>query len=255
MAPRQKKIVAVDDSMVFLMYISILLKRMGFEVVPVESGAEALKIVRLVEPDLIMLDVIMPGVDGIKVLTQVKGDQQVAGIPVIMMSALVEEETVETCRGLGAAGYLKKPIQIELLHEVLQDCIFSPIGWTRKHVRAAVNTKVTVTVNGTTRTLHAETISAGGIYVRTNKPFPAGTDLELTVPLEGDRTLTLAGTVVYIKGLYGDVFKVPPGMAVEFRELTEETVSELNSYAKRLLAGDIAEFQEESVISLEEEPA
>jgi hypothetical protein len=42
-------------------------------------------------------------------------------------------------------------------------------------------------------------------------------------------------------------------MAVEFRELTEETASELNTYAKRLLAGDIAEFQEESVVSLEPE--
>jgi CheY-like chemotaxis protein len=64
MAPRQKTIVAVDDSTVFLMYVSILLKRMGFEVVPVESGAEALRVVRLVEPDLVMLDVVMPGMDG-----------------------------------------------------------------------------------------------------------------------------------------------------------------------------------------------
>jgi CheY-like chemotaxis protein len=174
MAPRQKQIVAVDDSTVFLMYISILLKRMGFEVVPVESGAEALKIVRLVEPDLIMLDVKMPGVDGIKVLTQVKDDPQTARIPVIMMSVVEEGETVEKCLGIGAAGYLKKPLRIELLHDLLQDCIFTPMGWKRKHVRAAVNTRVTVTVNGTTRTLHAESISAGGIYIRTNKPFPPG---------------------------------------------------------------------------------
>jgi CheY-like chemotaxis protein len=255
MAPRQKKIVAVDDSTVFLMYISILLKRMGFEVVPVESGAEALRVVRLVEPDLVMLDVVMPGMDGIKVLTQLKRDQQAAGIPVIMMSVLVEEESVEKCRGLGAAGYLKKPIQIELLHDLLQDCIFSPMGWKRKHVRAALNAKVTVRSGGADRELHAESISAGGIYLRTNKPFPAGTDLELTVPVNEGRKFVVKGTVAYVKGLYGDVFKVPPGMAVEFRELTEEMASELNSYAKRLLAGDIAEFQEESVISLEEEPA
>jgi uncharacterized protein (TIGR02266 family) len=253
MASRHKRIIAVDDSTVFLMYISILLKRMGFEVIPVESGAEALKILRLVEPDLIMLDVLLPGVDGIKVLTQVKDDPQTANIPVIMMSAVEKGETVEECLGIGAAGYLKKPLQIELLHDLLQDCFFTPMGWKRKHMRAAVNTKVTVTANGATRTRHAESISAGGIYIRTNKPFPAGTDLELTVPLEGGRTLSLAGTVVYVKGLYGDVFKVPPGMAVEFRELTEETASELNTYAKQLLAGDIAEFQEESVISLEPE--
>jgi uncharacterized protein (TIGR02266 family) len=255
MAPRQKKIVAVDDSTVFLMYISILLKRMGFEVVPVESGDDALRVVRLVEPDLIMLDVVMPGADGTQVLTQLKGNRQAASVPVIMMSVLVEESTVEKCLSLGAAGYLKKPIQIELLHDLLQDCIFSPMGWKRKHLRVALNAKVTVKSSGTEKEFHAESISAGGIYLRTNKPFPAGTDLELTVPTNEERKLALKGTVAYVKGLHGDVFKVPPGMAVEFRELTEEMVSELNSYAKSLLAGDIAEFQEESVISLEKEPA
>lgn len=60
--------------------------------------------------------------------------------------------------------------------------------------------------------------------------------------------LTLNATVVYRKGLYGDLFKNPPGMALQFRDLTDDETVLLRNYVRKLIAEDILDSQEEGVI-------
>jgi len=73
-----KKIILADDNRTFLMYIGLLLKRFGFKVIPAENGLEVLKLVKLIESDVVMLDVHMQMLDGLSVLRHIKGDKRVS---------------------------------------------------------------------------------------------------------------------------------------------------------------------------------
>ena len=65
MTLRKKTVLVADDSETFVMYFSLLLKRLGFDVIPAENGLEAVKLIKVTEPNLVMLDIRLPGMDGI----------------------------------------------------------------------------------------------------------------------------------------------------------------------------------------------
>jgi CheY-like chemotaxis protein len=108
----EKKIVIVDDSQTFLMYVGLLLKRMNYKVIQACDGVECLKVLKLTEPDAILLDLHMSPVDGLKILQHVKNDPQTASIPVIMVSNDANPDSVKKCTDLGAYDYLTKPVKI-----------------------------------------------------------------------------------------------------------------------------------------------
>lgn len=108
-------VLIVDDQPQNLRLVSDYLARHGFELMLTRSGEQALEKVRLATPDLILLDLRMPGMDGFEVCRRLKGEESTAGIPVIFMTA--EDETEQKIAGfaLGAADYITKPVQREEL--------------------------------------------------------------------------------------------------------------------------------------------
>lgn len=245
---RKKKILIADDSHSFLMYIGIILKRMGFTVIPAENGLEALKFLRLAEPDVVMFDVTLEKMDGIALLTHIKGHKETSHIPVVIVSADSRKETIQKCRDLGCAWYVPKPVKVDKIHEALEECLFSHHGKKRRYVRVPWNEKVSVLYNGTFHELYTESLSEGGIYIRKKDPFPVGSEIEVNLPINGGVSLRVKGVVVYVKGLFGDVFTIPPGMAVEFRGVKDYEEKKLKRYVDQLIAHDIFESQEETVI-------
>jgi len=243
-----KKIIYADDNKPSLMYVGLLLKRLGFKVMPADNGLEVLRLIKLTGADVVMLDVHMPQMDGFSALRHIKENKLTSHIPVIMLSADASRETRETCRTLGCYDYLLKPIKVDLLHNALQNCFFSHKGTNRKQLRAIFNKKVTVIYQGTHYELFTESLSEGGIYLRKENPFPIGETLDVTVPLSHGETLHLKGTIIYIKGLLGDFLTLPPGMAVQFNEMTAEDSLQLKNHLETIIAGDILESQEEKVI-------
>jgi CheY-like chemotaxis protein len=77
MKHEKKKILLADDNQSFLMYMRILLRRMSFQVILSENGAEVLKLIKLMQPNLVFLDCVMPMLDGISVLRYVHSEQLV----------------------------------------------------------------------------------------------------------------------------------------------------------------------------------
>jgi|GEM_PF-3170787 CheY-like chemotaxis protein len=103
------KILAVDDNPINLKLLSRALINTNYEIYTASSGEEALKVAREVVPDLILLDVMMPGMDGYQVCKKLQEDPHTAFIPVIFLSA--KNEPVDKAKGLalGAVDYLTKP--------------------------------------------------------------------------------------------------------------------------------------------------
>jgi CheY-like chemotaxis protein len=248
MTLRKKTVLIADDSETFVMYFSLLLKRLGFDIIPAENGLEAMKLIKVTEPSLVMLDIRMPVMDGMTALRLIKGDKRTTEIPVIMVTTDSRAETIEECKRLGCSGYITKPVNISTIHKVLQESLYSPMGFKRRHVRATYTEKVTVFYNGTSYELYAGTLSEGGIYVTKKDSFPIGSEVKVTLHLEEGQELCVDASVIYVKGVYGDLFKTPPGMALEFKNLTDEASEILKNIVKKLLTNDIIDSQEETVI-------
>ena len=104
-----KKILAVDDERHIVRLVEVNLQRAGYEVVTAYDGREALEKVKTETPDLVVLDVMMPYMDGFEVLKNLKADPVTAEIPVIMLTAKAQDADVFRGWQSGADCYLTKP--------------------------------------------------------------------------------------------------------------------------------------------------
>jgi sigma-B regulation protein RsbU (phosphoserine phosphatase) len=99
------------------------LQRQGYQVSLASSGLEVLRLVRAQRFDLVLLDLIMPGLDGYQVLTRMKSDPALADIPVIILSSLDQENSVARCIEAGAEDYVAKPFNSVFLRARLGACL------------------------------------------------------------------------------------------------------------------------------------
>src|ERR1019366_8040431 len=113
---RTASILVVDDAPANLQVLAGMLKDRGYKVRPVPSGKLALLAARRDPPDLILLDIIMPEMNGYEVCEQLKADDNLKGIPVIFISALTEQLDKVKAFAIGGVDYLTKPFQMEELH-------------------------------------------------------------------------------------------------------------------------------------------
>jgi DNA-binding response OmpR family regulator len=104
------KILVVEDEVHIQRLIKLVLEKNGLAVDAVGSGEEALKyLAESPRPDLILLDILMPGIDGLQVLKAIKSNTEHKTIPVVMLTALAQENVVLQGIKLGANDYIRKP--------------------------------------------------------------------------------------------------------------------------------------------------
>ena len=106
-------ILVVDDDFVNRMILHKILERSGYGVLEAVNGTEALAQVKAAKPDLILLDVMMPEMDGYEVCRQLKADSDTEAIPVIFITAMNAPDNLVTGFNVGAADYIYKPINLE----------------------------------------------------------------------------------------------------------------------------------------------
>ena len=111
----KEKILVVDDEEDILNLVEYNLKKEGYNVTCVETGEEALEAAKSILPDLILLDLMLPGVDGIDVCKILKQDTNTAHIPIIMLTAKGEESDIVTGLEMGADDYITKPFSPRIL--------------------------------------------------------------------------------------------------------------------------------------------
>ena len=109
MPAEQGVLLVVDDDLDNRDMLARRLQRAGYKVALAENGRQALDLVRTTTFDLVLLDLIMPGLDGLQVLQQMKADPALRHLPIIMLSALDDEQGIARCIELGASDYVAKP--------------------------------------------------------------------------------------------------------------------------------------------------
>jgi CheY-like chemotaxis protein len=119
----QGTMLVVDDNSMNRLMLSRHIERQGHRVVAAENGRDALDKLQQGQYDVVLLDVMMPEMDGYAVLEHMKGDPTLRDIPVIMISALDELDSVVRCIELGAQDYLPKPFNPVLLRARLAACL------------------------------------------------------------------------------------------------------------------------------------
>jgi CheY-like chemotaxis protein len=116
---KTKKVLVVDDELLIRSTTLLLLKRQGLEAVAAKSGAEGIAIAQRTRPDMILLDIMMPEMDGWEVLKRLKQSTVTSEIPVIVFSAADFEVTDEELRERGAVTLLRKPFHLSELVRVV----------------------------------------------------------------------------------------------------------------------------------------
>ena len=113
------KIIVADDDLALTRTLSWILKDNGYEVVTVPGGENLIDHLLAEQFDLLLLDIMMPKVDGLQLLEQVKTDYRFKDLPVLMISSMPPEEATVRALGLGAADFISKPFRVrELLARV-----------------------------------------------------------------------------------------------------------------------------------------
>jgi CheY-like chemotaxis protein len=116
---QRKLVLVIDDNDAERQLYGGLLWYNGFDVAFAETGEDGVQLAREQTPDLVLLDLMLPGIDGVSVCNILKQDDQTTDVPVVALSGRSEREFGSAARSAGCANYLEKPISpLEVLHEV-----------------------------------------------------------------------------------------------------------------------------------------
>ncbi len=116
----KKKILIVEDEESLLKLESILLTSKGYEVHGVGDGRAALEAVASIKPDLVLLDIMLPEIDGFEVCRRIKANEETSHIPVIMLTAKKSREDMTRGEQVGADWYITKPFKSVMVIETIQ---------------------------------------------------------------------------------------------------------------------------------------
>ncbi len=117
------KVMTVDDDTSSLRLVKAMLVPCGYEVIMVSSGNGVVEHIHTHQPDVVLLDIMMPDTDGYTVLGAIKADEQAAHIPVIMVTSVGMDLNKKLAVDLGAADFITKPIEMERLRKAIRRCL------------------------------------------------------------------------------------------------------------------------------------
>lgn len=124
------KILVVDDEPPIVRLMEFILARQGHEMLVAVNGQEALDKVRTHQPDLVLLDIMMPRIDGYEVARTLRADPATADLPIIMLSAKAQEEDIQKGMDVGVNEYITKPFSPDQLVHVVGDYLSRVPGRT-----------------------------------------------------------------------------------------------------------------------------
>ncbi len=122
----KKKILLVEDEKDMAYAVTLQLEAKGYEVITASDGREGLEKARMKKPDLIILDLMLPKIDGYKVCRMLKFDSKYKDIPIIIFTARAQDSDKKTGKEVGADAYITKPFEPSALLDKIQELLALP---------------------------------------------------------------------------------------------------------------------------------
>lgn len=224
-----KKILIVEDVQMFIQFQKTLLSRQDFNLITTRSGREALDQAREEKPDLILLDLYMPDMNGDAVCKELKNDPETREIPILIITTDDAEEYRELCVEAGCDGYLTKPIRKDTLIPAIESHLQIP---PRRHKRISTRLPCTVTDEDGEREGMIHTLSPNGAFIETDPPPIQGDILKVRFTLDKTKgEMSLMAAIRWARDM-GDIH--PHGGGCEFLDLQREDHESIRSYLEAL---------------------
>lgn len=119
----RRKILVVDDEQDIIQTLRMFLELEGYEVATAMDGEDALNMVHLLSPDLVVLDMMLPVMNGDELVSIVKNDEKLKNIPVILITAFAQKRNEEIMSNAGVDFYLKKPFELDQLNNKIKELL------------------------------------------------------------------------------------------------------------------------------------
>lgn len=116
-------ILFIDDDPEIVQIVHLILRSRNYEVLEATRGSEGIDLAKRETPDLILLDIMMPGIDGYEVYERLRRDEKTKDVPIVFVTAKARQEYVEQGLVLGAEGYLTKPFTPGQLLDTIRDIL------------------------------------------------------------------------------------------------------------------------------------
>lgn len=225
----------VDDTELFHQLIITYLGTQRFEIHTAYSGTEALELAHEVEPDLILLDMFLPGVNGDRVCKSLKSDDKTSSIPVIILSSCSKEDTRNKAEASGCDELMFKPIRKDLFLTVVESYLGIKI---RRHFRANVRLPGILTLQDKEIATIIHTLSIGGAFVEIDEETASTKSLfglQFHVPGSKDKIAVKSATIRW-KGNIKE--NGSPGAGIQFLSIPPESTDLISRYLKSTLVKD-----------------
>jgi len=225
------KILLVDDTELFLDLEKSYLDRSSFTVTTARSGPEALGAIRSNRPTLVILDLLMPGMDGDEVCTKIKSDPLTNTIPIIMVSSDQDPQLRERCFAAGCDAYVPKPLKRDELLEAIEKTI---VIAKRRYPRIPTHILSDAWHGGQYMQLWIHSISKGGIFLEMEPPPLIKDELDVTFSLPGIEEKLKAKVITRWQGVIRE--GSPPGVGCQFIEIDNNQADIIGDYVNEKLA-------------------
>jgi CheY-like chemotaxis protein len=229
---RKKLVLVVDGNPRDAHTTGMLLQNFGYSVSTVKSAEEALELVLIVKPALIILEFILPGMNGIDLLNRLKQDPALSAVPVIILTSHPDPSAGNRCLAAGCSVCLRKPAQPDDLYRAVQSAIETT---PRQNMRVETFLKASVDGCGTGAEF-VTMLSDQGLFVKTLHSKPAGTVHGVSF-IVNRKIIKVQAQVLY-SYRFGEGPGKEPGMGMKFVTIEPADLALVQAYVQsRISAG------------------
>jgi CheY-like chemotaxis protein len=232
---REKRlIVVVDGEGAHLYYTSMLLQRLEYNIHTAKTAADALEIMNVAEPALVLTEISLPDLSGVELLKKLKRNPQTHKVPVIILTSSRDQAVKSSCLEEGCAAYFHKPVDPDVLYAAiqkatetvprqfirLQTCLNVMVGDDKAAASSVIADYVTA-------------LSEQGMFVSTSQPKPVGLQIPITIFLE-DSKIKVEGMVLYSFKREEGPLKTS-GMGIKFIRISPEDQRLIKIFIKKAI--------------------
>jgi CheY-like chemotaxis protein len=233
-ASDKKTLLIVDDVELFIQLEISHLGRKRFNIHTASNGNQGLEMARSLKPDLILLDFLMPDINGDQVCRTLKDDPETSSIPIILVSSGTREHSRSIIESSGCDGLVFKPVRRDLLLSVVESLLKTNV---RKYDRVEVAIPCFVKMGDKEHPATIHSLSNIGVFVELEHQVIRGDMLEMkfTLPTLLSKVSVRAGAVIWCGSLKDDG---PTGAGIQFLTISAESQKQINEYVRMHLGGD-----------------